>query len=66
MERNIHLYRVKLRYKTKTYHMNMLKKYIAREPEEDVIHTSFKGGATTGVACAIDQDTNPELGELSD
>ena len=46
--------------------MNMLKKYIAREPEEDVVHTSFKGGATTGVACAIGQDTNPELGELPD
>ena len=33
--------------KTKTYHINMLKKYIAREPEVDVVHTSNKDDATS-------------------
>ena len=35
-------YRVKMGSKTKTYHINMLKKYIVREPEVDVVHTSNK------------------------
>ena len=50
--------------KTKTYYVNMLKKYFAREPEEDVIHTSNKDDATTAVAGVIYQDTDPELGEV--
>ena len=33
---------VKMGSKTKTYHMNMLKKYIAREPEMDGVPTSIK------------------------
>ena len=37
-------YRIKIGSKTKTYHLNMLKKYIAREPEVDVVHTSNKDG----------------------
>ena len=43
--------------------MNMLKKYIAREPEVDVVHASNKDGATTAVARVIYQDTGPELGK---
>ena len=35
-------YRIKMGVKTKTLHVNMLKKYIAREPEVDVVHTSNK------------------------
>ena len=54
-------YRVKMGPKTKTYHMNMLKKYIASEPEVDVVHTSNKA-ATIAVARLIYQDTGPELG----
>ena len=49
--------------KTKTYHVNMLKKYIAREPEVDVVHTSNKDDATVAVARVIYQDTDPELGK---
>ena len=43
-------YRIKMGSKTKTYHLNMLKKYIAREPEVDVVHTSNKNDATIAVA----------------
>ena len=39
-------YRIKMGSKTKTYHVNMLKKYIAREPKVDVVHTSNKDDAT--------------------
>ena len=35
-------YRIKMGSKTKTFHLNMLKKYIAREPEVDMVHTSYK------------------------
>ena len=38
---------------TKTYHINMLKKCIAREPEVDVVHTSNKDDATIAVARVI-------------
>ena len=55
-------YRVKIGSKTKTYHVNMLKKYIAREPEVDVVHTSNKNDATVAVARVIYQETDPELG----
>ena len=44
----------------------MLKIYIAREPEMDVVHTSNKGNFTTAVARVIYQDTDPELGEVPD
>ena len=39
----------------------MLKKYIAREPEVDVVHISNKDDATIAVARVIYQDTDPEL-----
>ena len=52
--------------KTKTYQVNMLKKYIAREPEVDVVHTSNKDDATIAVAGVIYQDTHPQLGEVPD
>ena len=38
-------YRVKMGSKTKTYHVNMLKKYISRETEVDVVHTFNKDDA---------------------
>ena len=50
--------------KTKTYHVNMMKKYIAREPEVDVVHTSNKDDVTIAVAREIYQDTDLELGEV--
>ena len=34
------------RLKTNMYHVNMLKNYIAREPEVDVVHTSNKNDVT--------------------
>ena len=57
-------YGVKMGSKTKTYQVNMLKKYIAREPEVDVVHASNKDDATTAVAGVIYQDTDPELSEV--
>ena len=59
-------YRIKMGSKTKTYHVNMLKKYIARESEVDVVRTSNKYDATIAVAGVIYQDTDPELGEAPD
>ena len=59
-------YRIKMGSKTKTYHVNMLKKYIAREPEMDVVQTSNKDDVTIAVARVIYQDTDPELGEVPD
>ena len=59
-------YRIKMGSKTKTYQLNMLKKYIAREPEEDVVHTSSKDDVTIAVAGVIYQDTDPELGKVPD
>ena len=56
-------YRVKMRFKTKIYHVNVLTKYIAREPEVDVVYTSNKDDATTAVARVVHQDTDPELGK---
>ena len=44
----------------------MLKKYIAREPEIDMLHTSNKDDATIAVARVIHQDTDPELREVPD
>ena len=51
------VYRVKMGSETKMYHVNMLKKYIAREPELDIVHKSNKDDATTAVAGVIYQDT---------
>ena len=55
---------IKIRSKTKTYHVRMLKKYIAREPKMDVVHTSNKDDATIAVAGMVYQDTGLELGEV--
>ena len=59
-------YRVKMGSKTKTYHINMIKKYISTEPdvEVNVVTASSKGGATVAVAGVIYQDVDPELGEV--
>ena len=59
-------YRIKMRSKTKTYHLNMMKKYIARTPEVDVVHTSNRDDVTIAVAKVIYQDTDLELGEVPD
>ena len=59
-------YRVKIGSKTKMYHVNMLKKYIAREPEVDVVHTSNKDNATIPVTGVMYEDTDPELGKVPD
>ena len=53
-------YRIKMGSKTTTYHLNMLKKYIAREPEVDVVYTSNKDDVTIAVAGVIYQDTDLE------
>ena len=42
----------------------MLKKYIAKEPEVDVVHTSNRDDATIAVAGVIYKDTDPELGKV--
>ena len=52
--------------KTKMYHLNMLKKYIARKRKVDVVHTSNRDDFTIAVAEVIYQDTGPELGEVPD
>ena len=59
-------YRVKMGSKTKTYHVNMLKKYISREPEGNVVPVDDTDGATVAVAGVIHQDVDPELGEVPD
>ena len=59
-------YRVKMGSKTKTYHVNMLKKYISREPEGNVVPVDSTDGATIAVAGVIHQDVDPELGEVPD
>ena len=46
-------YRVKMGSKMKTYHVNMLKKYISREPEGNVVTVDST-------------DPDPELGEVPD
>ena len=48
-------YRVKMGSKTKTYHINMLKKYISREPdvEGNVVPVDSEDGATIAVAGVI-------------
>ena len=59
-------YRVKMGSKMKTYHINMLKKYISREPEGNVVTVDDTDGATVAVAGVIHQDVDPELGEVPD
>ena len=59
-------YRVKMGSKTKTYHVNMLKKYISREPEGNMVPVDDTDGATVAVAGVIHQDVDPELGEVPD
>ena len=59
-------YRVKMGSKTKTYHVNMLKKYISREPEGNMVPVDDTDGATVAVAGVIYQDVDPELGEVPD
>ena len=59
-------YKIKMGSKTKTYHENMLKKYIARKPKVYVVHTSNKDDINIAVAGSIYQDTDPELGEVPD
>ena len=59
-------YRVKMGSKTKTYHVNMLKKYISREPEGNVVTVDSTDSATIAVAGVIHQDVDPELGEVPD
>ena len=54
---------VKMGSKTKTYHINMLKKYISRELEGNVVPADDTDGTTIAVACVIHQDVDPELGE---
>ena len=58
--------RVKMGSKTKTYHVNMLQKYISREPDVDgnVVPADSTDGATIAVASVIHQDVNPGLGEV--
>ena len=57
-------YRVKMGSKTNTYHVNMLMKYIARQPdvEVNVVPTNEEDGATVAVASVIHQDIDLELG----
>ena len=51
--------------KTKTYHVNMLKKYISREPERNVVPVDGTDGATVAVAGVIHQDVKPKMGEVT-
>ena len=53
-------YRVKMGSKTKTYHVHMLKKYISREPEGNVVPVDDTDGATVAVAGVIHQDEVPD------
>ena len=53
-------YRVKMESNTKAYHV---KKY-SRESEVDVVTTSNKDDAIVSVDGMINQDTDPDLGEV--
>ena len=52
--------------KTKKDHVNMLKNYISREPEGNMVPIDDSDGATIAVASVIHQDIIPELGEVPD
>ena len=57
---------MKMGSKTKTYHVNMLKKYISREPDGNVVPVDDTDGTTVAVAGVIHHDVDPELGEVPD
>ena len=57
-------YRVKMGSKTKIYHVTMLKKYISREPEGNVVPVDNADDATIAVAGVIHQDVNPKMEEV--
>ena len=60
-------YRVKTGSKSKTYHVNILKKYINKEPEVDMVHTSNMNDATCTLAVARDFPRYwPRAGEVPD
>ena len=60
-------YRVKMGSKTKTYHVNMFKKHISREPDfQRNVVPADSNHATVAVAGVIHQDVDPELGEVPD
>ena len=50
--------------KMKTYHVNMLKKYISREPEGNVVPVDDTDGSTVAVAGVIHQDVDPKMGDV--
>ena len=54
--------------KMKTYHINMLKKYIFREPDadENLVPVDATDGATLAVASVIYQEVDPDLEEVPD
>ena len=54
-------HRVKMGSKMKMYHVNMLKEYIAGEPEVNVVPTNKKDDATISVASVIHQDIDQDL-----
>ena len=60
--------RVKMGTKTKTYQVNMLKKYFSRQPDVDrnVVPVNSTDGTTVAVAGVIHQDVHPKLGEVPD
>ena len=57
-----------MRSKMKTYHVNMLKKYISREPEgkKNVVPVDATGGATVAIAGVVHQDVDLELRKALD
>ena len=56
--------RVKMGSKKKAYHVNMLKKYVARVFGMNVAHKGNQDDATIAVTGVIYQDTHPKLGEV--
>ena len=54
-------YRVKMGSKMKTYHVNMLKKYISREPGAEGNMLDNTDGASIAVGGGIHQDFDPEF-----
>ena len=59
-------YRVTMGSKTKTYHVNMLKKYISREPEGACVRVDVTDGAIIAVAAVKHKNVDLELGEVPD
>ena len=50
--------------KTTTYHVNMLKKYISREPEGNTVPVDDTDGTIVAVASVIHRYVNPKIGEV--